>query len=419
VSTAVSTQQKTRFNAKVVWMISLAVFAQEISWNFYDSQIPVSLGKYIASVGVVGFIMGLDNLLGIFVQPIIGNLSDNTRTRWGRRMPYIMFGIPLAALIFALIPFEKSLTMLIVLILMYVTVMLAFKAPTDSLMPDFIAPEHRSKGNSILKMVTSLTVIIGAVISMLFVDKNLQLAFFIPAVLMVLTLPFLLLSVKEKNSTSYQQVLAEDEKGRAASQPVEKVKLLPTFVALFKNKDKSPLWMLVTIFFASATWAAMRALLTRYGMEQLAMTRGAAGGLTLPGGIAFLLLAYPVALLSEKFGRKLFLFIGLGLMAFGLFFGFLTQSASLLMVTVILVSVGWTAVSINAIVLVWNMAANIKNTGTYTGLFYFFFYTGQAFGPGIVGTMTDLTGWYPFLLETAIIALVAMGTLSLVKTRDL
>jgi Na+/melibiose symporter-like transporter len=295
VSTAVSTQQKTRFNAKVVWMISLAVFAQEISWNFYDSQIPVSLGKYIASVGVVGFIMGLDNLLGIFVQPIIGNLSDNTRTRWGRRMPYIMFGIPLAALIFALIPFEKSLTMLIVLILMYVTVMLAFKAPTDSLMPDFIAPEHRSKGNSILKMVTSLTVIIGAVISMLFVDKNLQLAFFIPAVLMVLTLPFLLLSVKEKNSTSYQQVLAEDEKGRAASQPVEKVKLLPTFVALFKNKDKSPLWMLVTIFFASATWAAMRALLTRYGMEQLAMTRGAAGGLTLPGGIAFLLLAYPVA----------------------------------------------------------------------------------------------------------------------------
>lgn len=418
MTATVSTQQKTRFNARIVWMISLAVFAQEISWNFYDSQIPVSLAKYITSVGVVGFIMGLDNLLGIFIQPIIGNLSDNTRSRWGRRMPYIMFGIPLAAIIFALFPFEKSLPMLMVLIAMYVTVMLAYKAPTESLMPDFITPEHRSKGNSILKIVTSLTVIIGAIISMLFVDENLALAFFIPAALMLVTLPILVLTVKEKNAASYQQVLAEESAGKATKTPVEKVKLLPTFAELLKRPNKSPLWMLLTIFLASITWASLRALLTRYGMEQLGMSRGDAGGLTLPGGIAFLLLAYPVALLSEKYGRKLFMMIGMGLMAFGLALGFVIQSTTMLMVTVMIVSVGWSAVAINGIVLVWNLSANVKNTGTFTGLYYFFYYAGAAVGPGIVGLITDLTGWSPFLLNVGFFAILSMLMLTLVKTES-
>jgi len=76
-------------SAKAALLIGLAIFAQEISWNFYDSQVPVSLGKYIPSVGVVGYLMGLDNLLGIFTQPLLGRLSDNLRTRWGRRIPFM------------------------------------------------------------------------------------------------------------------------------------------------------------------------------------------------------------------------------------------------------------------------------------------------------------------------------------------
>jgi len=211
-------------------------------------------------------------------------------------------------------------------------------------------------------------------------------------------------------------VLAEETKDPDKAPEVEKVKLMPTFLEIIQSADKSRLWMLLAIFSASVAWASLRALLTRYGMDQLGMTRGDAGGLTLPGGIAFLLTAYPIALLSEKYGRKLLMFIGLGVMILGLVLGFVLQSPTFLMVAVVLISIGWTSTAINAIVIVWNMAATIRTTGTYTGLYYFFYYAGAASGPGIVGTITDMTGWQPFLLNVAVFAVLAIVLLAFVKT---
>ena len=405
-------QSTATSSAKIALLIGLAIFAQEMSWNFYDSQVPVSLGKYISSVGVVGFLMGLDNLIGIFTQPLLGRLSDNLRTRWGRRIPFILVGMPLAALFFALIPFETSLPMLLAAVLLYVSAMLFQKTPTESLMPDFVPPEHRSKGNAILKVITSLTVILGAVLSMLVVDQNLKLAFLIPAGLMIVILPIFLLTVKETRSAGYQEALRL--KGETVEQ-AEKVRLWPTIQAIFRAREKSMLFMLLSTFFLAVGWAALRALLTRYGMDGLGMTRGAAGGLTLPGGIAFLVLAYPIALLSERYGRKLMMLIGVALMLIGLVLGFVLASPTMLSITVVLTSLGYATFAVNGLVVVWNLAPSSAATGTRTGLYYFLYYAGQAVGPGLVGLITDATGWGPFLLNVSPFILASLLLLTLVR----
>lgn len=52
---------------------------------------------------LIGFGMMLFRVFDALLDPFVGNLSDNTRTRWGRRRPYIFTGAILSAISFPLI----------------------------------------------------------------------------------------------------------------------------------------------------------------------------------------------------------------------------------------------------------------------------------------------------------------------------
>lgn len=60
----------------------------------------LGLGMNPALVGLLG---ALPRLTDAFTDPLMGFISDNTRTRWGRRRPYIFGGAILAGVIFALL----------------------------------------------------------------------------------------------------------------------------------------------------------------------------------------------------------------------------------------------------------------------------------------------------------------------------
>lgn len=52
---------------------------------------------------LVGLAVAIPRLVDAITDPIMGNLSDNTRSRWGRRKPYLMAGCILCALLLPLI----------------------------------------------------------------------------------------------------------------------------------------------------------------------------------------------------------------------------------------------------------------------------------------------------------------------------
>jgi len=60
----------------------------------------LGLGMSPALVGLLG---ALPRLTDALTDPIMGYISDNTRSRWGRRRPYIFVGAIAAALVFALL----------------------------------------------------------------------------------------------------------------------------------------------------------------------------------------------------------------------------------------------------------------------------------------------------------------------------
>lgn len=101
--------KKLKLNYKKTMFIGLAFFSITMFWQTYDSIIAkILIDKFGLSQGLSGLIMALDNLLAIFMLPLFGLLSDRTKSRLGRRTPYILVGTVIAALSFMSLSFVDN-----------------------------------------------------------------------------------------------------------------------------------------------------------------------------------------------------------------------------------------------------------------------------------------------------------------------
>ncbi|WP_433113525.1 MFS transporter [Micromonospora sp. CA-246542] len=392
-------------NRRITFFIALALFAQESTWNFYDNQVPVLLREHVTSAALVGALMGMDNLLGIFIQPWIGNRSDNTRTRWGRRIPYLAVGMPLAALVFVLLPWTTSLATLVVVMFCYALIANTTRPLAESLVPDFLPPQRRSRANAVVKIATALTIIVASLISLLVVDEHPRAAFVIPSVIMLAATFVLLANVRDSQSAAYQAAVAEEASAGPApvGQPLRQI-----VSGLFTDQDRRRLLLLLTVLLFGGAWFASRSLITPYGMEALGLSRGDAGGLTLPSGIVYVAAAYPAALLAERFGRLRIIAVGITVFAVALAAGAIVQTATGTVVAFCVASAGAAAFTINAAVALWNLAPSSRVFGAYTGLYAVTWYLGGFGGPALIGAVIDLVGWDGMLLYIAVLAVLAM-----------
>ncbi|MFD5827409.1 MFS transporter [Lentzea sp. NPDC060358] len=399
-----ATPADRRTARRITFYVALAVFAQEATWDFYDAQVPPLLREHIASAAVVGLLMGMDNLLGIFVQPWIANRSDNTRTRWGRRIPYLAVGMPLAAVLFTLIPLATALPALIAVIFVYALAGNTFKPIAQALLPDFIEPQRRGRANAFVKIASGLTVLVSALISAFLVDDHPKLSFTVPAVLMLVGTAVLVWRVRDRDSRGYQAALTEDE---GAGEQTTRLRDVLTEVV--RDRDRSRLLLVCTVLLFACAWFSSRALFTPYGMETLGLTRGEAGSLTFPSGIAFLLAAYPAALLAERIGRIRTITIGMSVFGVSLALGGLAPSPTTTVIAFCVGAAGAAGFVINAAVVLWNLAPSSRVIGVYTTLYTVSWAIGGFLGPGLVGAMVDVTGWRFMLLDIALLCALAVA----------
>lgn len=74
-------------------------------WVVYDYVIPLLIDNAFGlSNAMRGLIMGLDNLLALFMLPLFGKISDNCKSKYGRRTPFIVLGTLAAIVLMIFIP---------------------------------------------------------------------------------------------------------------------------------------------------------------------------------------------------------------------------------------------------------------------------------------------------------------------------
>ena len=101
--------KKLKLDYGQTFKVGLAFAGIILFWNAYDFVIPLLLeNTYGLPNALRGFIMGLDNLLSLFMLPLFGKLSDNSKgkltKKFGRRTPFIVIGTICAIILMVFVP---------------------------------------------------------------------------------------------------------------------------------------------------------------------------------------------------------------------------------------------------------------------------------------------------------------------------
>lgn len=94
---------------KELFAITFAFLGINMAFSLQSSQMSRICQTIGANPNNLGFFFIFPPLMGMIVQPIMGKMSDRMWNRFGRRLPYLLFGTPIAALVLIMLPFSGSL----------------------------------------------------------------------------------------------------------------------------------------------------------------------------------------------------------------------------------------------------------------------------------------------------------------------
>ncbi|HOO22534.1 MAG TPA: hypothetical protein PKY53_02505 [Clostridia bacterium] len=105
----IASEKKLKLNIPKTAKVGIAFAIICLFWSTYDFVVPLLLeNAYGLSNTWRGLIMGLDNLLALFMLPLFGKLSDAAKgklvNKMGRRTPFILIGTIAATLCMVFIP---------------------------------------------------------------------------------------------------------------------------------------------------------------------------------------------------------------------------------------------------------------------------------------------------------------------------
>lgn len=99
-----------QLNYKNTILVGFAFAIISAFWYAYDFLVPLMLNRTFGlSDAMRGLIMGLDNILALFLLPLFGTLSDKAHNKMGKRTPFILFGTIASILCLVVLPIVENI----------------------------------------------------------------------------------------------------------------------------------------------------------------------------------------------------------------------------------------------------------------------------------------------------------------------
>src|SRR5574344_2042334 len=278
-----------KLNYKRTFTIGFAFFGILLLWQIYNLTCPTFLTElfdralypnvdfntlkttdpdlyrsYVLNVQyIVGIIMAMDNIAALIMLPIFGRISDKTKSPLGKRMPFILIGTLISAIIVPFIPvafYYGSIPGMIVTLLLVIFFMMMYRSPAVALMPDMTPKPLRAKANGIINIAGYLGGGIGTVMLLITPFQlttylngerdlwRLEIPYLVVSLMMIVSVLVLFLKIKENKIE--QEVEPEMKRGEMEAEIVDKL----TDVSDEAPMSKANKRMLFFILAAEVLW---------------------------------------------------------------------------------------------------------------------------------------------------------------------
>ncbi|MBM7616583.1 maltose/moltooligosaccharide transporter [Weissella uvarum] len=380
-----------KLSLMTIFGMTFGFFGVNMAFSLQSSQ----MGRIFQTLGAdptkLGFFFLLPPLAGMIIQPLVGKYSDRTWNRFGRRMPYLMIGAPIAALVMILLPNAGSLGLKHLQVLAFGAAAIAAldlssnvcMQPFKMIIGDMVNEDQKDLAFSWQQSFSNLGGVLATMIPFILtligvpnvaksgeVPMSVKLAFYIGAAVLLLTALLTIMSVHEYNPEEYAKYHGIEE---------QKQQKQPSLLALLK---KAPRAFWEVSFVQLFTWFAFQYLWT-YGTGAIAQnvwntTNPASAGyqaagnwfgvLTCVESLAAVVWGMFVISKSKPQSRKLWFKISLVIGGLGFLLTAFTHSQYMLIVAFAFIGIRFLTMQTQSLSLVTE-SLNGENEGAYLGLF--------------------------------------------------
>ena len=390
-------------------LLGFGLFGAQLMWMLYNTYMPIFLqagspsfrtGLAVRGFGlsatVTGILMTLDNIAAFIFQPIMGPVSDRTRSRLGRRMPWILVFAPLSALAFALIPVGAGLVppelsgrvselggpfaLLMGAALVMVVCMALWRTPMFALLPDLFPSPLRSQANAVVNIMAGIGGILAFVVGGALFAVYQPLPFWFGAAATVTAVLVLFFKVREPAE------LAEAAEAPGGLRILSKLKDIPA-----ANK-RSLILLLLTVFFYMVGYMAVETFFSSFAVTRLGLAPSSAAMLLAVSYVSFLIFALPASFVAKRLGRRITISAGLLVFAAGLLTIRLFPVLPVVIAMLLVGGFGWALVNVNCLPMILDTSTSEELMGTYSGLYFISTTLAGTLGPILNGRIIDLAG---------------------------
>lgn len=354
--------------------------------GFNTAILSLYLGGLTNNTFLIGYLSSAKTMEGVVVQPIVGRWSDRTKSRLGRRKPFIIVAAPLSALFLILAAHAGHLGGSLGLLLVAVTIILfsifynIAGDPYDALMVDITPQRKRATFNAVLNIISLLGFIaIDQLASHEALKKNSipDSVFYVTAAAIVFGYLVVVLGVREPKDAAREASTEEHIPLRAY------VDEMRTFREAFK-------FLLADFFFWNGIFTIL-GLLNRYMEKSVGVTKSEALNVFAIMIVVSAICAYPAARLGNRIGYKPVAVTGCALLIAASFLALLARSYAWLFPVAVLAGCGYGTVN----ALLYPYLASLvpgSKVGVFTGIRTSFSGVATPFSIGIASLLTLVFG---------------------------